>query len=84
MFGCSPMRSFNNRNSVTSRFKERTRSARKQNLKTRFSFKVSCRAAHTSPNPPSPSFSSNVHRLPGTRCSNAGRQPNTGSLSADT
>src|ERR1700726_574788 len=56
MFGCSPTRSFNRPKSVASRFKERTRSARKQNLNTRSVLSLLSRPSQTSPKPPSPSF----------------------------
>src|ERR1700675_3532886 len=66
MFGCSPTRSFNKPKSVASRFKERTRSARKQNLNTRSVLSLLSRPSQTSPKPPSPSFLSNTQPVPGT------------------
>src|ERR1700730_1027609 len=83
MFGCSPTRSFNRPKSVASRFKERTRSARKQNLNTRSVLSLLSRPSQTSPKPPSPSFFSNTQPVPGTTWSMAGRHPSTGSLSAE-
>ena len=82
MFGWFP-RSLSSRKSVTSRFNERTRSAWKQNLNTRRSFNFSCRPSQTSPKPPSPNSRSSTQPVLGTTCPTAGRQPSTGSLSAE-
>ncbi len=80
-----PSRLCRTRNRATSRLRPRRRSAWKQNLKICCDWVFECRASHTSPNPPSPSFSISVKLgLPGTSSPFAGRQPSVSSSPART
>ena len=85
MSRCGPSASRMSWKSMTSRLKDRSRTASKQNLKTRCSCVRRFSASHTSPNPPSPNC--RVMSQPARRGISrfgAGRQPSMASSSLET